>query len=120
MWHSACSKPFTRLALQMSRKGDENIMKRIGTMVSTLVLAGSLAGSVFAADNVIMKEQEGDNYCHEKFPAITRSSLFTDHPTPKRLTTADVIDYYGACDESATAKDEIATQRRDAIRDLRE
>jgi hypothetical protein len=95
-------------------------MKRIGTMVSTLVLTGSLAGSVFAADNGILKEQAGDNYCHEKFPAITRSSLFTDHPTPKSLATADVVDYYGACDESATSKDEIATQRRDALHDMRE
>lgn len=95
-------------------------MKRIGIMVSMLVLAGSLAGSVFAADNVIMKEQAGDNYCHIKFPAITQSTLFTNHPTPKSLTTADVVDYYGSCDESATSKDEIAAQRWDALRSWRE
>jgi hypothetical protein len=95
-------------------------MKRIGTTVSILVLAGSLASSVFAADNVIMKRQAGENYCHEKFPAISQSSLFTDHPTPESLTSADVVDYYGSCGESATSKDEIATQRRDALRDWKE
>ena len=92
-------------------------MKRIGTTLSMLVLAGSLAGSVFAADNVIMKEHAGDNYCHMKFPAITQSSLFTSHPTPKSLTTADVIDYYGSCDESATSKDLVAAERWDALKD---
>jgi hypothetical protein len=91
-------------------------MNRIGTLVSMMVLAGSLVGSVFAADNVIAKEQSGDNYCHVKFAAITQSTLFTSHPTAKSSTTADVIDYYGACDESATSKDEIAAQRRDALR----
>jgi len=115
VWHTACSISFTRLATQITWKGGEKIMKRIGTMVSMMVMAGSLAGSVFAADNVIMKEQAGDNYCHIKFPAITQSTLFTNHPTPKSLTTADIIDYYGSCDESATSKDEIAAQRRDAL-----
>jgi hypothetical protein len=106
--------------MQFIGKGGELIMKRIGTIVSTLVLAGSLAGSVFAADNVIVKEQAGDNYCHIKFPAITRSTLFTSHPTPKGSSTADVVDYYGSCDESATSQDEIAAQRRDELRDWRE
>ena len=106
--------------MQFIGKGGELIMKRIGTIVSTLVLAGSLAGSVFAADNVIEKEQAGDNYCHIKFPAISQSTLFTSHPTPKSPTTADVVDYYGSCDESATSKDEIAVQRRDELRDWRE
>ena len=120
VWHIACCMLFTSQATQLIGKGGELIMKRIGTIVSTLVLAGSLSGSVFAADNVIVKEQTGDNYCHIKFPAITRSTLFTSHPTPKSSTTADVVDYYGSCDESATSQDEIAAQRREDLRDWRE
>jgi len=95
-------------------------MKRIGTMVSILVLTGFLGGSTFAADDVTMKQQSGESYCHMKLPAITRSSLFTDHPTAKGSTTADVVDYYGSCDEGSTSKDMVAAERWDALRDLRE
>jgi hypothetical protein len=98
-------------------KEAKKIMKRIGTTLSMLVLAGSLAGSVFAADNEIVNEQADNNYCHMKLPAITQSSLFTSHPTAKGSTTADVIDYYGPCDESATSKDMVAAERWDALRD---
>jgi hypothetical protein len=104
-----------------AKKGSKEIqiMKPIGTIATMLVLAGSLASSVFAADDV-MKQQSGESYCHMKLPAITRSSLFTDHPTAKGSTTADVVDYYGSCDESATSKDLVAAERWDALRDLRE
>ena len=95
-------------------------MKPIGTTLSILVLAGGLANAVSAADNYIVKEQAGNNYCHMKFPAISERTLFTNHPTPKPATTADVIDYYGSCDESATSKDEITSQRADELRDWRE
>ena len=95
-------------------------MKRIGTTVCSLVLAGSLTGSVFAADDVAMKQQSGESYCHMKLPAITQSSLFTDHPKAKGSTTADVVDYYGSCDENATSKDMVAAERSDALRDWRE
>ena len=35
-----------------------------------------------------------------KFPAIRPRTLDTDHPQLKRPDTGDVIDFYGACDES--------------------
>ena len=95
-------------------------MKPIGTTLSILVLAGGLASGVSAADNYALKEQTASNYCHMKFPAISERTLFTNHPRPKSATAADVIDYYGSCDESATSKDEIATQRLEELRDWRE
>jgi len=91
-------------------------MKHIGKTISMLVLAGSLAGSVFAADDgVLLKEQaEGDeNYCHMKFPAIEESTLGTNHPTLESSTTGDVIDFYGPCDESPTGADQVLHQRHD-------
>lgn len=95
-------------------------MTRIGTTITILVLVGGLANDLFAADDFITKEQAGENYCHLKFPAISERTLFTNRPAPKSLATGDVVDYYGSCDETATSKDEIAAQRRDELRDLRE
>jgi hypothetical protein len=90
-----------------TEKGDK-IMKRIGTTLSILVLAGSLAGSAIG----LVKEQAGENYCHQKFPTITQKSLGTDHPRLKNAQTGDVIDYYGSCDESPTGSDQVLEQKR--------
>jgi hypothetical protein len=92
-------------------KGDK-IMKRIGTTLSILVLAGSLAGSAFAAGGILSKDSLADeNYCHMKFPAIRPSTLGTDHPELKRSDTGDVIDFYGSCDESPTGPGQVAAQK---------
>jgi hypothetical protein len=92
-------------------KGDK-IMKHIGTRLSMLVLAGSLAGSAIAADEgVLVKEKFSGDYCHMKFPAIRPSTLWTDHPQLKSAQTGDVIDFYGSCDESPTGQDQVQAQR---------
>jgi len=89
-------------------------MTRIGTTLSILVLAGSLAGSAFAADGILSKESLADeNYCHMKFSAIRPSTLGTDHPELKRSDTGDVIDFYGSCDESPTGPSQVASQKLD-------
>lgn len=88
-------------------------MTRIGAMVSVMVLFGSLAVSLFAADGVLLKDEAGDNYCHMKFPAIRRRTLDTDHPQLKRPDTGDVVDFYGACDESPTGTDQVIQQKQD-------
>jgi hypothetical protein len=96
----------------MKQNGDE-MMTRIGPMVSAVVLLGSLAGSALAVDGVLLKEQASENYCHIKFPAIRPSTLDTNHPQLKRSNTGDVIDYYGACDESPTGTDQVIQQKQD-------
>jgi hypothetical protein len=96
----------------MKQKGDE-VMTRIGPMVSVMVLVGALAGSAIAADGVLVKEEGGENYCHMKFPAIRPRTLDTDHPQLKRSDTGDVIDFYGACDESPTGNDQVITQKQE-------
>jgi len=95
-------------------------MKRIGKAISILVLGGSLTGSAFAADGIIVKEQAGDNYCHMKFPAVREKTLFTDHPRVKSSRTGDIIDFYGPCDETPTNSDEIAMQKREELLDWKE
>ena len=88
-------------------------MKRIGTMASMLILAGTLAGTAMAADGVLIKEAAGENYCHMKFPAIDENTLAENRPQLKPSETGDVIDFYGACDESPTGKDQVMAQRRE-------
>lgn len=62
--------------LESKKEGGENIMKRIGSMVSVLVIVGSLAGSALASDGVVAKEESTDgSYCHMKFPAIRERTL---------------------------------------------
>jgi len=92
-------------------------MKRIGTMVSMLVLAGSLAGSAMAEDGILLKEPfTPDSYCHMKFTAINESTLFASDPRLKDASSGDVIDYYGSCDESPTGADQVAAQKRELTR----
>jgi hypothetical protein len=88
-------------------------MKRIkiGAAVSAMVLVGSLAGSVFAQDGVIVKEDAAEGYCHMKFPAIRQRTLSSDNPQVKSKTTGDVIDFYGDCDESPTGADQVLEQK---------
>jgi hypothetical protein len=88
-------------------------MKRIkiGAAVSAMVLVGSLAGSVFAQDGAISKEEATAGYCHMKFPAIRQRTLSSDNPQVKRRATGDVIDFYGDCNESPTSTDQVLEQK---------
>jgi hypothetical protein len=87
-------------------------MKRIGTIVSMMVLAGSITSNVFAANGILLKEQfRAADYCHMKFPAIKERTLAGNNPELKDSSSGDVIDFYGSCDESPTGQDQIAAQK---------
>lgn|SRR5512147_2485769 len=89
-------------------------MKHIGTKLSMLVLAGSLAGSAMAADNdAPVRAATGENYCNMRFPAMTQKSLASKHPQLKNAQTGDVIDYSGPCDETPTGKDQVQKQKHE-------
>ena len=100
-------------------------MKRIGTTLSILVLAGSLAGSAIAAESkpytpkgvkpgVIsaMATNYAGTACHLKFPAIRPSTFGSPKPQLRPATSMDVIDYYGPCDHDPLGKDEVESQKR--------
>ena len=87
------------------------------SILATVLLLGSLAGSALAADGVLLKE-EASNYCHMKFPAIEENTLLTDHPRLKSADSGDVIDYYGSCDHDPLGKDEVISQMNDPLRGL--
>jgi hypothetical protein len=89
-------------------------MKHIGTKLTMLILAASLAGSASAANNgILVKDDAGNNYCHMKFPAMTARSLVSKQPQLKSAQTGDVVDYSGSCDESPTGKDQILEQKHE-------
>jgi hypothetical protein len=88
-------------------------MKRIGSVMSAIALVGSLAGSAYAVEGTLVKDEAAENYCHIKFPAIRPRTLASENPQVKSATTGDVIDYYGACDETPTNDSQVLQQKHD-------
>jgi hypothetical protein len=88
-------------------------MKKVGSAISAVVLVGSLVGSAYAVDNHVSSSEGADSYCHMKFPAIRPRTLGTQEPQTKSSRSGDVIDYYGACDESPTGQDQVLEQKHD-------
>ena len=88
---------------------------KIGTSFLAALLLTSALGAfnnAVADDGVLLKQEfTPGSYCHEKFPAIRPSTLYSDHPVLKDSSTGDVIDYYGPCDESPTGKDQVWQQQ---------
>jgi hypothetical protein len=102
-------------------RGGEITMKFLKTAATVILLTGSIAGSALAADGVLSKEEvTPGSYCHTKFPAINEATLSSDQPELKSSTSADVIDFYGPCDERPTGKDQVIEQKQEQERDWRE
>ena len=87
--------------------------------IATSILAGVLfigtmgiVNTVVAADGVISKDQlTTGEYCHEKFPAMRKSSLGDNQPVLKDSKSGDVVDFYGPCDENPQGQDQIEDQK---------
>jgi hypothetical protein len=101
----------------MKKRKEVKIMKIATSFLAGLLLIGSL-GTALAEEVVITAEEFTviaepefplSNYCHEKFPAMSESSLAGNHPQVN--PTGDIIDFYGSCDETATGKDQVQSQR---------
>jgi hypothetical protein len=104
--------PFVR----MQRKEVRN-MKIATSFLAALLFTGTLGAlnNAIAEDGILSKDSlTSDPYCHEKFPAIRQGTLDSDQPTLKDSSTGDVIDFYGACDESPVGKDQVHEQKLDA------
>jgi hypothetical protein len=70
-------------------------------------------GSSNTNDSVILKQRvaPGSDYCHEKFRAIDPETLGTDHPTLEGPSSADIVDFYGPCEETPTGPDQAWQQK---------
>ena len=94
-------------------------MKIAKSGLAALLLVGSLAGSAMAQDDGIVFKQElepGSNYCHIQMRAIRPSTLGSDTPELKNADSADIIDFYGSCDETALGQDQVWQQTLQAHR----
>jgi hypothetical protein len=101
--------------VRMQRKEVRN-MKIATSILAALLFTGTLGGlnNAIAEDGILSKDQlTAGSYCHEKFPAIRRSTLDSDQPTLKDSSTGDVIDFYGPCDENPVGKDQVHAQKLD-------
>ena len=88
-------------------------MKIATSFLAALLLTSALGAvnNAAAEDGVLLKQEvTPGSYCHEKFQAIRPSTLTSDQPELKDSTSADVIDYYGSCDETPLGKDQVHQQ----------
>ena len=89
-------------------------MKIATSFLAGLLLIGSLgASNAMAGGELLLKEEvmPDSNYCHMKFRAVV--PLFTNSPFLEDSTSADIIDFYGSCDESPTGQDQLWQQKLD-------
>jgi hypothetical protein len=93
----------------------KTMTKIAGTSLAALLFIGSVeASNTLGADSkapegVLSKEEYAlGSYCHQKLPAISESTLAGDHPV---VSQADIIDFYGPCNESPAGKDQVISQR---------
>jgi hypothetical protein len=100
------------------RKGSD--MKRKAFIsISILVLAGTFNGAAAAAQGIISKKavESAGNYCHLKFPAIQKRTLYSSRPVLKDLSEGDIIDFYGPCDYDPLGREEVMRQREEIVRE---
>ena len=95
-------------------------MRRHNALFMAVVFAPTFlicVSLVAASQGIIFKNADSSGqYCHLKFPAITRDSLFTDRPVLKDPSEADILDFYGPCDHDPLGKAEVQRQRADRRR----
>jgi len=85
----------------------------LAVLFSVTVSACSAAPASRAEEAVIAKVADpSGTYCHLKFPAIKKETLYWDRPVLTDPSEGDIIDFYGPCDYDPLGKDEVLRQRR--------
>jgi len=100
----------------MGGKGGD--MKKIKLLVSVLLLAGILSASdapLWAAEGIIHKVVAQGNYCHLKFPAIQKRTLYSGRPVLKDASEGDIVDFHGPCNYDPLGPEEVMRQRADLV-----
>jgi hypothetical protein len=87
----------------------------LGLLLLLTALACSTAPPLASGDRgVVYKSADpAGSYCHLKFTAIRKETLYLDRPVLTDASEGDIIDFYGPCDHDPLGKDEILSQRRD-------
>jgi hypothetical protein len=93
----------------LERKEVRN-MKIATSILAAVLFTGTLGAinTATGADGILSKDQlTAGSYCHERFPAISQSTLDNSQPALKDSSTGDVIDFYGPCNENPAGKDQV-------------
>jgi hypothetical protein len=92
---------------------------KLKTLFSFLVLTGVLNFNlpIGAAQGLIYKKAVGTagNYCHLKFPAIQKRTLYSSRPVLKDVSEGDIVDFYGPCDYDPLGREEVLRQRAELV-----
>ncbi|HEX7229512.1 MAG TPA: hypothetical protein VF452_03900 [Candidatus Binatia bacterium] len=84
-------------------------MKRIASLTSAIIISGTLAGVAAADDEVIVRQQIGDNYCHTVIETPRSEGSGT---SDWRSSETETVDLYGPCDEPSIAHDQAMKQQQ--------
>ena len=89
-------------------------MKIATSVIAALLFTATLGpiNTATGADGILSKDQfTACSYCHERFPAISQSTLDNSQPELKDSSTGDVIDFYGPCNEDPVGTDQVQEQK---------
>lgn len=82
--------------------------------VISLVLSACSTAPEGRAERVIIAKvaDPSGSYCHLKFPAIKKETLYSGRPVLTDPSEGDIIDFYGRCDHDPLGREEVLRQRR--------
>jgi hypothetical protein len=84
-------------------------MERIASRMSaTIIISGTLAGVAAADDELIVRQQIGDNYSYGDRTPRSEGSGTSDW----RSSETETVDLYGPCDEWSIAQDQATEQQQ--------
>jgi hypothetical protein len=89
-------------------------MKIATSVIAALLFTATLGAinTATGADGILSKDQlTAGSYCHEKFPAISQSTLDDSQPALEDSSTGEVIDFYGPCNEDPVGTDQVQEQK---------
>jgi hypothetical protein len=89
-------------------------MKLATSVIAALLFTATLGAinTATGADGILSKDQlTAGSYCHEKFPAISQSTLDDSQPALEDSSTGDVIDFYRPCNEDPVGTDQVQEQK---------
>jgi hypothetical protein len=91
-------------------------MRKLEYLLGVLLLLTAMACNAApgpGTEGIVTKVADpSGSYCHLKFPAIRKETLYWDRPVLTDPSEGDIIDFYGPCDHDPLGKEEVLRQRR--------
>lgn len=91
---------------------------KLKIIFSFLLAAGALSLSLPVwAQGILYKKavDASGNYCHLKFPAIQKRTLYSGRPVLKDASEGDIVDFHGPCNYDPLGPEEVMRQRAELV-----